>query len=74
MYVSDDESDEESGGPTRRYEVRLSIQTLNYLNSIKKTGTYGRTVSSVVRTFIDAGVREAIDRRYIQITDDGTKD
>jgi hypothetical protein len=55
-------------------ELRLSVQQLNYLKSIKKTGTYGRTVATVVRTFIDAGVREAIDRKYITITDDGSDD
>lgn len=64
-----DEEDEDSG-PSARYELRLSLQTLEYLKAIKKTGTYGRTVSTVVRSFIDAGVREAIDRKYISLTKD----
>jgi hypothetical protein len=68
------EDEEDDGGPLARYELRLSVQQLNYLKSIKKTGTYGRTVATVVRTFIDAGVREAIDRKYITITDDGSDD
>jgi hypothetical protein len=59
---------DEDEGPTKRFELRLSVQTLDYLKEIKKRGFYGRTVSAVVRTFIDAGVREAVDRKYISAT------
>jgi hypothetical protein len=32
------EDEEDDGGPLARYELRLSVQQLNYLKSIKKTG------------------------------------
>jgi hypothetical protein len=72
--VASSDDDDDDGGPLSRYELRLSVQQLNYLKAIKKTGTYGRTVATVVRTFIDTGIREAIDRKYIDITDDGSDD
>ncbi len=71
--MADDEEDEK-GSHQAPYSLRLSVQQLDYVKSIKKTGTYGRTVATVVRTFIDAGVREAIDRNYIVVTDDGSTD
>ena len=64
--------EEDEGSPLSRYELRLSVQTMDYLKAIKKTGTYGRTVATVVRTFIDAGVREALDKKYIPLTNDRT--
>ena len=69
MATAPEEADEDEG-PTVRFGVRLSVQTMDYLKAIKKKGVYGKTATAVVRSFIDAGVREAIDKKYIQVTDD----
>lgn len=57
--------EEEDEGPTQKFDLRLSPQTLAYLREIKKCSVYGRTVTAVIRTFIDAGIREAVDKKYI---------
>ncbi len=69
MATAPEEADEDEG-PTVRFGVRLSVQTMDYLKAIKKKGVYGKTTTAVVRSFIDAGVREAIDKKYIQVTGD----
>jgi len=56
---------DEDEGPTKRFELRLSVQTIDYLKEIKRTGYYGHTMTAVVRTFINAGIRETVDKGYI---------
>ena len=60
-------AEEDDEGPTQKFDLRLAPQTLRYLREIKRRNVYGRTVTAVIRTFIDTGIREAIDKKYIVV-------
>jgi hypothetical protein len=52
---------------SKRIDLTVSVQTYRYLTALKKRGTHGGTVAKVARSQIEGGIREAIDKRYIQL-------
>lgn len=51
--------------PFRR-NVTFSPPTIAYLKDIVKTGTHGSDVTAVIRSLVEQGVREAIDKKLIR--------
>jgi hypothetical protein len=66
--MSDPEEDKPI--PTKRRTCTLTLRTIRRLDRLKRHGTHGPTIAAVMTAFIEAGVREAIDRGYIRIEDD----
>jgi hypothetical protein len=64
-----DESDEK-GAETVRKACTISALTLRRLERLAKRATHGTTAAAVMTNFIEAGVRDAIERGYIRLEDD----
>ncbi len=57
----------ESTAPdTERKACTLSVVTVRYLEALMKTGTHGTSVSKVMTTLIEQGVRQAIREGFIR--------
>jgi hypothetical protein len=57
----------------RTFEI--SEEQVSYLGDMLKTGLYGGTLEEVVERLIDAGIRNAVERRHIRLksfNEDGT--
>jgi hypothetical protein len=52
--------------PTRRIQITLSVQMHDYLAALVRTGTHGSSMVDVARTLVEAGVRDAIEKQFIQ--------
>jgi hypothetical protein len=63
-----DESDEKA--ETTKKSCTLSVLTLRRLERLARRATHGPTASAVMTHFIEAGVRDAIERGYIRLEDD----
>ncbi len=53
--------------PTSRQWVTLTDQTLEYLEKLAKLGTHGASVPDVAKTLIEAGLRDAIEKKFLKI-------
>ncbi|HEV7659935.1 MAG TPA: hypothetical protein VGO55_08830 [Allosphingosinicella sp.] len=51
---------------TVRKNVTLSAATIRYLEELAAKGTHGSDVVAVIRTMVEAGVREAIREGFIK--------
>jgi hypothetical protein len=64
-------TEDEIGPPgTKRIPCTLSLATVRYLEALSKKGTHGKGVSKVLTALIEQGVRDAIDRHYIQLIEE----
>lgn len=50
-----------------RKNVTFSEATLRYLDDIVKTGTHGPDATAVIRSLVEQGVRDAIDKKLIRV-------
>jgi hypothetical protein len=64
-----DESDGKAPETTKK-SCTLSVLTLRRLERLARRATHGPTASAVMTYFIEAGVRDAIERGYIRLEDD----
>jgi len=44
--------------------------TIQYLEALVRRGTHGTSVSNVMTTLVETGVRDAIERGYIKLIDE----
>ena len=51
----------------KKAETRVSPETHAYLQDILDTATYGSNMADVVRSLIEAGIREAIEKDIIAV-------
>ena len=51
----------------KKAETRVSPEVQDYLRDLLDTGAYGSTDADVVRTLIEAGIRDAIARNIIPV-------
>jgi hypothetical protein len=65
--VADEDEDEEL---SQRLDFKIAAQTYRYLLALKRRRTHGNTVTAIVRRFIDEGIQDAIDRKYIALQSD----
>jgi hypothetical protein len=63
-------ADDDKPIPTKRRACTLAVLTIGRLERLKRKGTHGTTIAGVMTTFIEAGVREALDKGYIRFEDD----
>jgi hypothetical protein len=63
-----DESDEKA--ETTKRSCTLAVATIRRLERLARRATHGSTASAIMTNFIEAGVREAIEKGYIRIEDD----
>jgi hypothetical protein len=63
-------TDDDKPIPTKRRACTLAVLTLGRLERLKRRGTHGTTIAGVMTTFIEAGVRDAIEKGYIRLEDD----
>ena len=52
---------------TERKNVTLASATIAYLKDLAKTGTHGSDVPAVIRSLVEQGVRDAIDKKLIRV-------
>jgi hypothetical protein len=50
-----------------RKNVTFSKATLRYLDDIVETGTHGPDPTAVIRSLVEQGVRDAIDKKLIRV-------
>lgn len=50
-----------------RKHVTFSTATIDYIKDIVKTGTHGSDVTAVIRSLVEQGVRDAIDKKLIRV-------
>ena len=50
-------------------KIELTSQQVEYLSAMKRTGLYGATVDEVVVGLILAGIRDAVERDFIKLTE-----
>ena len=60
----EDEPDEPV--PSKRFKVTLSVQTISDLKALKKSGRHGTTVSGIMASYIEEGVRQAVKDGYLK--------
>lgn len=65
--MADDEDDD---GGTERRKCTLSKATIRYLEKLSKRGTHGTSVSKVMSSLIEEGIRQAIKDKFITQEDD----
>ena len=65
MADGDDEK-----GETLKKSVTIAVLTLRRLGRLARLQTHGATPAAVMTNFIEAGVREAIEKGYIRLEDD----
>lgn len=63
------EGDDEKG-ETLKKSVTIAALTLKRLERLARRQTHGATPATVMTNFIEAGVRDAIERGYIKLEDD----
>ena len=61
--------DEEEGLPTERRYCTLASVTIRRLKVLAKRGTHGPSVPKIMTAFIEQGVREAIEKKYLKVED-----
>jgi hypothetical protein len=66
--VADDGEDKPI--PTVRRSCTLAAVSLRRLKRLKVRGSHGTSVAAIMTTFIEAGLREANEKRYIRFEDD----
>ena len=54
-------------GVSERLQISLSAESHEYLERLAKKGTHGTKKTDVARTLIEAGIRDAIEKRYINM-------
>ncbi len=52
-----------------RKHVTFSTATIRYIEDLVKTGTHGSDVTAVIRSLVEQGVRDAIDKQLIRVRD-----
>ena len=52
---------------TERFQTVLSIETVNYLETLALRGTHGSSVPAVGRALIEEGIRNAIKEGFIEL-------
>jgi hypothetical protein len=57
----------EGKAATERKNVTLAVATIAYLKDLAKTGTHGADVPAVIRSLVEQGVRDAIDKKLIHV-------
>ena len=60
----EDEPDEPV--PSKRVKVTLSVQTIGDLKTLKKGGRHGTTMSGIMASYIEGGVRQAVKDGYLK--------
>jgi hypothetical protein len=50
-----------------RKHVTFATATIDYVKDIVKTGTHGSDVTAVIRSLVEQGVRDAIDKKLIRV-------
>jgi hypothetical protein len=55
--------------PTARKTITFSVATLRYLEALARKGTHGSDVASVARALVEQGVRDAIEKGYLDRPD-----
>ena len=55
---------------TDRKCCTLAAETITYLERLSKKGTHGKSVSKVMTTLIEQGVRQAIREKFIKQIDE----
>lgn len=60
----------EDEGRTDRRTCTLAVVTTRRLEKLARRGTHGTSVPKVMAHFIETGIREAIEKRYIELGDD----
>jgi len=65
-----DPADDDKPIATKRRACTLAVLTIGRLDRLKRRGTHGTTIAGVMTTFIEAGVRDAIEKGYIRLEDD----
>jgi hypothetical protein len=50
-----------------RKNVTFSEATLRYLDDIAKTGTHGADATAVIRSLVEQGIRDSIDKKLIRV-------
>ncbi|MGH7048468.1 MAG: hypothetical protein ACREE2_18990 [Stellaceae bacterium] len=64
-----DESDDKA--ETVKKSCTLAVLTLRRLERLARRATHGPTAAAVMTNFIEAGIRDAIEKGYIRLEDDG---
>jgi hypothetical protein len=57
--------------PTTRKTCTLAVLTVRRLERLKQRATHGTSISGVMTALIEAGVRDALEKGYIRLEDDG---
>lgn len=55
---------------TIRKPCTLTVLTFRRLERLKRIGSHGASVPAIMTNFIEAGVRDAIEKGYIRLEDD----
>ena len=63
-----DESEEKA--ETLKKSCTLAALTLRRLERLARRATHGATASAIMANFIEAGIRESIEKGYIRMEDD----
>lgn len=50
-----------------RKHVTFSTATICYIEDLVKTGTHGSDVTAVIRSLVEQGIRDAIDKQLIRV-------
>lgn len=64
-----DES-EDKGVETIRKTCTLAVASVRRLERLAKRATHGPNAAAIMANFIEAGLRDAIERGYIKLEDD----
>lgn len=59
--------DTDYDGSTERRTCTLAAITIRRLERLARLGTHGTSVSKVMSSLIDMGIREAIEKNYIPL-------
>jgi hypothetical protein len=55
---------------TTRKPCTIAMLTLRRLERLAKIGSHGTSVPAIMTNFIEAGVRDALEKGYIRLEDD----